>query len=120
MFGWTKKALGNVKEFSDLTGSSARNVIAGNFFKKEFFLRQGWLFLMILAMLFCYVGNRYVCQQKIMEIDRLQKELLDVKLDALTRTSDLMLISRQSQVKKIIKNHGVDLTESTTPPFRIE
>lgn len=120
MFGWSKKGLGNVKEFSDLSGTSIRDLFAGNFFRRDFLLRQVWLFLLILAMLFCYVGNRYVCQQKIVEIDRLQKQLLDVKLDALTRTSDLMLISRQSQVKRIIKSHGVDLTESTTPPFRIE
>ncbi|MCQ2193372.1 MAG: hypothetical protein MJZ28_00320 [Paludibacteraceae bacterium] len=117
---WSKKTLSDMKEFTDMKGVSVRDLFAGNVFKKDFFLRQVWLILLILAMLFLYVGNRYACQQKLIEIDRLQNQLLDVKLDALTRTSELMMISRQSKVKNIIKAHGVDLTESTTPPFRIE
>lgn len=109
MFGWSEKAMENVKEFTDLGKTSLHEMIAGNFLKREFLMRQVGLFLLIFTLFFVYVGNRYVCQQKIVEIDRLQKQLVDVKLDALTRTSDLMLISRQSQVKKMIKTHGVEI-----------
>ena len=120
MFGRIRRSVGNVREFSDMTGMSLHEVIAGNFFTKSFFRKQLGLIAMVVFLLFCYIGNRYSCQQKIVEIDRLQKQLMDVKLDALTRTSELMLISRQSQVKSLIKSHGVTLSESPVPPYKID
>ena len=120
MFEKVKKSVANVKEFSDMTGTSIHDIIAGSFFTKNFFSRQLGLIVMIVFLIFCYIGNRYSCQQKIVEIDRLQKQLIDLKLDALTRTSELMLISRQSQVKSQIKSRGVTLSESTVPPYKID
>ena len=40
-----------------------------------------------------YIHNRYASQQQQIEIDRLKKELTDIKYDALTRSSELMAVS---------------------------
>ncbi len=42
---------------------------------------------MILVIL--YIDNRYSSQQEMIEIDRLKKELIDTKYDALTISSEL-------------------------------
>ena len=45
--------------------------------------------------------NRYSCQQEMIEIDKLKKDLTDIKYDALTRSSELMEKSRQSRIGNI-------------------
>jgi len=125
MFKIFKKPLANVKEFTDMTGSSILDVFAGNILTKKNLTKQWILILLLFFLAFVYIGNRYSCEQKIAEIDVLQKKLVDVKLEALTRSSELMEIGKQSQVHKLIKekdkNTSVSqLTESTTPPYRIK
>jgi hypothetical protein len=56
---------------------------------------------------------------KLSEIDTLQKELIDVKYDALTISSQLMRESRQSNVRELVKDRGLELEDSKTPPYTI-
>ena len=53
---------------------------------------------MVLTIL--YIDNRYECQQEMIEIDRLKKELTDIKYDALTRSSELM----EKVANRVLKN----------------
>lgn len=87
MFDFVKKPIENVKEFSDVTGNSLKNILAGRIFTKEQFMKQYKLILLILFFMFCYTGNRYSCEAKIAQIDQLQRKLDDVKFEALTRSS---------------------------------
>jgi hypothetical protein len=120
MFRKNKKPLFKIKEFTDITGSSLRDVFAGNILTKKNLMKQYKLLLLLVFLAFCYIGNRYSCEQKIAEMDRLQRKLTDVKFDALTLSSELMEISKQSQVKMQIQNKNMNLKESTTPPYRIK
>ena len=120
MFNKIKKPLANVKEFTDVTGSSIRDVFAGNVLTKKNLTRQWKLILLLIFLAFCYIGNRYSCEQRIAEIDKLQKRLTDVKFEALTRSSELMEMGKQSQVHKLINIKNINLTESTTPPYKIK
>ena len=67
-----------------------------------------------------YIHNRYASQQQQIEIDRLKKELIDIKYDALTRSSELMEKSRQSRIEEYISNKESDLQTSTNPPYLIK
>ena len=120
MFKNIKKPLSNVKEFTDVTGSSIRDLFAGNVLTKKNLTKQWKLILLLIFLAFCYIGNRYSCEQRIAEIDKLQKRLTDVKFEALTRSSELMEMGKQSQVHKLINSKNINLTESTTPPYKIK
>ena len=72
---------------------------------------------MILTVL--YIDNRYSSQQELIEIDRLKKELDDVKYDALTRSSELMEKSRQSKIEEYISTQGSELQTATNRPYLI-
>ncbi len=120
MFKIFKKPFANIKEFTDMTGSSVKDVFAGNILTRENLTSQWKLILLLIVLTFGYIGNRYSCEQKIAEIDRLQKKLIDVKFEALTRSSELMEMGKQSQVHKLIDYKNIKLTESTTPPYRIK
>lgn len=67
-----------------------------------------------------YIANRYSCQQDIIEIDKLQDELLDAKYKALSSNSQLTEKSRQSNILDMLKNNkDSTLKLPTQPPYII-
>ena len=96
--------------------TSLKNIIGGDILATDFFRRQaGLLFLIII-----YINNRYECQLQLIEIDNLKKELIDIKYDALTRSSELMERSRQSRIEEYIATKESDLQTSTNPPYLLK
>ena len=78
--------------------------------------------LLVLLVVFAifYIHNRYASQQQQIEIDNLRKELVDIKYDALTRSSERMEKSRQSRIEEYISIKGSELQTATQPPHVIK
>ena len=100
--------------------NSLKNIVGGDILATDFFRRQTKLLVLIMVFIIFYVHNRYARQQQQIEIDRLKKELTDIKYDALTRSSELMEKSRQSRIEEYISTQESDLQTSTNPPYEIE
>ncbi len=94
--------------------------IGGDVLDSDFMRRQARLLVLIMVLVIFYINNRYECQKQLIEIDRLEKELTDVKYDALTRKSELMERSRQSKIEEFIKETDSELQIATTPPYLIK
>lgn len=97
-----------------------KNIIGGDILAADFFQRQTKLLVLIMLLVIFYIHNRYAAQQQMIEIDRLKKELTDIKYDALTRSSELMERSRQSRIEEYVSTKESDLQTATQPPFLIE
>ena len=78
------------------------------------------MLVLVMVLVLFYIHNRYACQQQMIEIDKLKKELIDIKYDALTRSSELMERSRQSRIEEYIATKESDLQTSTNPPYLIK
>ena len=100
--------------------TSLKNIIGGDILATDFFRRQTKLLVQIMVLILFYIHNRYACQQQMIEIDKLKKELIDIKYDALTRSSELMEKSRQSRIEEYIATKESDLQTSTNPPYLIK
>lgn len=100
--------------------TSLKNIIGGDILATDFFHRQTKLLVLIMVLILFYIHNRYACQQQMIEIDKLKKELIDIKYDALTRSSELMERSRQSRIEEYIATKESDLQTSTNPPYLIK
>lgn len=99
---------------------SLRKILGGDILSTSFMRRQIWLFLLIALFIVVYIANRYSCQQDIIEIDALQKELKDAKYKALSSNSKLTEESRQSNVLDMLKNNkDSTLKLPTQPPYII-
>lgn len=96
-----------------------KDIIGGDILATDFFRRQTKLLAMIMVLIIFYIHNRYACQQQMIEIDRLKKELTDIKYDALTRSSELMERSRQSRIEEYVADKESDLQTATQPPYLI-
>lgn len=109
------KKSGKVKRHTSL-----KNIIGGDILATDFFRRQTKLLVLLMVLILFYIHNRYAAQQQMIEIDKLKKELIDIKYDALTRSSELMERSRQSRIEEYIATKESDLQTSTNPPYLLK
>jgi len=94
-------------------------LLDGTFMTKDVMRRNALLLLLMVGLIIVYISNHYAVIMRLSEIDSLQKELTEAKYEALTRTSDLMRESRQSFVQDMIIQKGMELENSTIPPYTI-
>lgn len=97
-----------------------KNIFLGDFLINDFLRRQAVLLLLITIYTVIYISNRYSVQKEMIEIDRLRKELTDIKYDALTRSSELTERTRQSRIEEYVSTEHSNLQTSTAPPYVIE
>lgn len=76
------------------------------------------LFLTFLAAL--YIGNRYHAEKVVRDLTKLQQEVKDLRAESITNAAELMFISKQSEVVKMVKAANLDLEESVKPPIKIK
>lgn len=121
--GWLNKIATSIKgneDFSDIKSSTLRDVINGNILSKKFLQKQYGLLIMIAILIFLYVDNRYYCETQLAKTIELKSKIKDVKYESLTISSQLMRISRQSNIIMMLNEKGIQLDESNTPPVTIE
>lgn len=86
----------------------------------QWFKRQIWVILLIFSGIIIYITNRYSAQQEIIEEEQLQNQMQDSRFRALTRSSELTFMTRQSQIEKALHELGDStLLVSNEAPFQI-
>ncbi len=97
-----------------------KDVIAGDVFLKEAvqkqFLFVGLLFLLSLV----YVNNRFLYEKELREVEKLRKEVVDLRYRSLTLSKDMKLAGRRTMIIETLDAMGVDLEESAKPIIIIE
>ena len=114
------EAIRGSEDFSDIKSSTVRDILNGNILTKKFLQKQYGLLIMIAALTFLYVDNRYYCETQLAKEIDLKKKIQDVKYESLTISAELMEISRQSNVMNKVNENGINLVQSTTPPIVIK
>lgn len=98
-----------------------RKILGGDILTADLLRRQIWLILIIVAFVIVYVGNRYSCQKSMLEINRLNRELVDTKYKTLSLSSVLTERCRESHVVKLLReNNDTTLHTSDQPPYIID
>jgi len=111
----SKKQQKTVKE--NKIGKAAHSLIDGSFLMKDKVVRLLPFALYITLLTIIYVANSYYAEKSVMEIDRLKRELEELRFQEITTKSDLMHLSKQSEVAKTLESQGIK--ESTIPPHKI-
>ena len=61
-----------------------KSIFSGDILGHKFLKKQANLLILIVMLTILYIDNRYNSQQELIEIDRLKKELINAKYDALS------------------------------------
>ena len=85
-----------------------------------FLRRQVPLIILWIVLIFIYIGNRYDCQCDLVRIEKLKKELLDVRYQALNTASDVSAKSKPSYIEKAVGSGNSGLQSAVQPPYRIK
>lgn len=96
------------------------HVLGGTILTEGFFLKNVRFMLVIFVIAVLYISNRYSCLEKMSEIESLQKDLRNTKYEALVISSQLISVSRESQVQSLVNKAEIGLQPSQTPNYRIE
>lgn len=93
------------------------SLFSGSFLAEEKTLRQLPFIFFLTFLAICYVSNGYYAEQTVRKINKVTNELKELKSEYITSKSELMFISKQSEVAKLSEKMGIK--ESITPPKKI-
>lgn len=83
-------------------------------------VRKQFPFLVLLAVLaLIYIANRYHAERVFIETESLKKEISELRSEKVATQSVLMRKSRRSEVMRLLRENGSELTESSTPPVKV-
>ena len=82
--------------------------------------RQMGVVLLSCFFIICYISNRYVCQKKLVEIDKLESKIVKARFKSTVCTSELTEKSRESNIMSLLKSYGDStLAIPNDPPYLI-
>ena len=122
MFRFRKKYkdfVSPVKEQKEISNASLKDFIDGSILTKSAVLQQLPFVLFLVVLGIFYISNRYKSEKVYRDMVNLEKELKDLRFESITTASDLMYMSKQSEVLKRVQKEGLGLVESTEPPTKI-
>lgn len=94
-----------------------KSLLSGNFLNRDQVV-DGLPFVLFLSLLgIFYIANGYQAEKLIREIYKTNNELKELRSEYITNKSDLMYISKQSQLARNTLELG--LKELTSPPKKI-
>ncbi len=112
------------KEFIGSGDYSSRKISVGDFvsgriFTREVVVKQLPFFLFLIVLAFVYISNHFKVEKLLKEAATLNKDIQELRIEAITTSSDLMYISKQSVILQKVNEAGVELEELTEPPRRV-
>ncbi len=108
------------EDFGELKNISIRDLINGRILTRALVAKQLPFIVFISFFGFLYIGNHYRTEELMREVATLNKELKELRYEAITTSSELMYMSKQSEVLKKIKASGLNLEELTEPPRKLK
>lgn len=98
-----------------LKGIFGGDVLIENFFNKQF-----RLIVLIVVLILVFITNRYSMTKKIVLIEDLKKELIDVKYDNQIISAELISKTRPAEIEKMLKERNIELADPVEPAYEIQ
>jgi len=107
------------EELKETSSGSIKDFIDGSILTKTEVVQQLPFIIFLVVLGIFYISNRYRSERVYRDMVSLEKELKELRFEAITTASDLMYMSKQSEVVKRVKKEGLKLIEATEPPIKI-
>ena len=114
-----KDIINENEDLKEIKKSSFKDILTGDILNRKFIQTQFPLLILSLCFIFIYMDNRMSCEQQVLTIDKLNKELANEKYICMVTEAELLENSRIEQVKEIIKKHELNLEEESLPPYKV-
>jgi cell division protein FtsL len=101
------------------TGSFMKELLSGSMVTEKIILANLWYVLLLTFLAAIYIGNRFHAEKITRETAKLQSEVKDLRAESLSTSADLMFVSRQSEVYRLVRERGLNLEEMKVPPYKL-
>jgi len=97
-----------------------KELIDGTILVRNSMIRQLPYILFLTFLGIIYIGNRFHAERMVRQTNKLKIEVIDLRAEQITTTSELMNISRPSEVAALVEEKGLGLKESMEPPKKLK
>ena len=98
---------------------SFRDLLDGNVLTRKSVLKQSRFILLLVLMAFILIANRNHAEKTVIRLNRLQHDVKELRSKSITISSDLVRISRQSEVVRLVNRYELGLEENLDPPKKL-
>lgn len=119
MEGIKDKKKKDKKTRNSKTGSFMKELLSGSMVSEKIILKNLGYIAFITLLAAVYIANRFHAEKITRETSKLQQEVKDLRAESLSTSADLMDVSRQSEVERMIMQKGLNLEELKTPPYKL-
>lgn len=96
-----------------------KSLISGSLVSEKLILGNLGFILMMTLIGAIYIANRFHAEKTIRRIDQLQDEVKELRSEAMSTSAELMYISKQSTVQRLVKERALGLNELKEPPYKL-
>jgi hypothetical protein len=116
----TNQVNAGTREEHDMPKFKIREFLDGTILVRENVLRQMPFVLFLTFLGIIYIGNRFHAERMVRKISEMKTEVGNLRSEEITITSELMNISRPSEVAALVASKNMGLKESMVPPKKIK
>ncbi len=98
---------------------SAKNLIDGSVLTRNWVVNKVPFIMFLTFLAILYIANRYHAERVVRETVKMQREVKELRFESITTAADLMYISKQSEVARMVKEKKLGLEELVEPPSKI-
>ena len=99
---------------------SFRDLINGNVLTKKVVMKQVRFILLLVLIAFILIANRNHAEKTVIRLNNLQGDVKELRAKSITISSDLVRISRQSEVVRLVEEYDLGLKENLEPPKKLK
>ena len=98
---------------------SIRDLLDGNVLTRKSVLKQSRFIVLLVLIAFISIANRNHAEKMVIRLNQLQSDVKEMRAESITISSDLVRISRQSEVVRLVKRYDLGLQENLEPPKKL-
>jgi hypothetical protein len=98
---------------------SFRDLVDGNILTRKAVVKQSRFILLMVLMAFLLIANRNHAEKTVIQLNRLQSDVKEMRARSISTSSELVRISRQSEVKHLVNRYDLGLKENLEPPKKL-
>lgn len=98
---------------------SLRDLLDGNVLTRQTVIKQSRFILLLVFIAFLSIANRNHAEKTVIRLSQLQSDVKELRAQSITISSDLVRISRQSEVVRLVNRYELGLQENLEPPKKL-
>ena len=92
-------------------------ILTGGILKADFIVKHIHMIILVVFLVFFFIGNQYTCLSKLRRINELEKELEYIKYESIDISCQLTGSNRLSQIEQLVKSQRLELESAKSPPY---